>query len=174
MAESIKSIFKPTNPHKYQGDPNNIICRSTWERHFCRWCDTNPNILRWASEEFSIPYVSPVDGKVHRYFPDALIEYKNKSGQVKKSLIEIKPERQTRAPERRPKVTKSYIFECKTWEVNQAKWKAAQEFALDNGIEFKILTENELGIKQYGSKGTNSRPRRVSNRPKKQGRSSRR
>jgi hypothetical protein len=174
MAESHKSLFKPTHPEKYQGDSSNIICRSTWERKFCIWCDTNPKILKWASEEFSIPYVSPVDGKVHRYFPDALIEYINTQGQVKKALIEIKPKKQTRPPERRPRVTKSYIYECKTWEVNQAKWKAAGEFALDNGIEFKILTENELGIKQYGREGTNTRSRRVSNRPKKQGRSSRR
>ena len=71
MGESIKSKFKPSFPQKYQGDPNNIICRSSWERRFCNYCDTNPNILRWASEEFSIPYVSPVDNRVHRYYPDS-------------------------------------------------------------------------------------------------------
>ena len=152
MAESIKSIFKPQYPEKYQGNPNNIICRSSWERKFCQWCDTNPNILKWASEEFSIPYVSPVDGKVHRYFPDALIEYKDATGKVKKAIIEIKPLKQTKPPAPRSRVTKSYLYECKTYAVNEAKWKAASEFAKDNSVEFRIITENELGIKQYGSR----------------------
>ena len=166
MAESHKSIFKPTHPQKYQGDPSNIICRSSWERKFCLWCDTNPNILKWASEEFSIPYVSPLDGRVHRYFPDALIEYKDSTGKVKKALIEIKPERQTKPPVKKDRVTKSFIYETKTYLVNEAKWKAASEFCKDNGIEFKIITENELGIKQYG-RGTKSRTRGLSNRSKK-------
>lgn len=152
MGESIKSKFKPSFPQKYQGDPNNIICRSSWERRFCNYCDTNPNILRWASEEFSIPYVSPVDNRVHRYFPDFLIEVKESSGKIKKYIVEVKPEKQTLPPKQGKRVTKSYIYEAKTYAVNQAKWKAASEFCLDNGVEFKIITEKELGIKQWRSK----------------------
>ena len=76
MAESNKSKYKPSFPKKYKGNPNNIICRSTWERRFCRWCDLNENILEWGSEEFFIPYISPVDHRVHRYFPDFIIKVK--------------------------------------------------------------------------------------------------
>lgn len=116
----------------------------------CQWCDTQPNVLKWASEEFSIPYVSPKDGKVHRYYPDFLIEYRDTGGKIKKQIIEVKPKRQTKPPERKSRVTKSYLYEAATYEINMAKWKAAVEFAKDNGIEFKIITEDELGIKQYG------------------------
>ncbi len=148
MGESIKSIYKPSYPQKYMGDPNNIICRSSWERHFCHWCDHTPDIVKWASEEFSIPYVSPKDGRVHRYYPDALIQKKD----GKKYLVEIKPARQTQPPVKKSRVIKTYINECLTYEINKAKWAAAREFALDNGVEFLILTENELGIKQYGTR----------------------
>ena len=141
------------------GDPNNIICRSSWERKFCRYCDTQPNVLKWASEEFSIPYVSPKDGKVHRYYPDFLIEFRDVSGKVKKQIIEVKPKRQTKPPERKSRVTKSYLYEAATYEINMAKWKAAIEFAKDNGIEFRIITEDELGIKQYG-RGTGTVPKK--------------
>ena len=95
MGESIKSIYKPSNPEKYQGNANNIICRSSWERRFCNWCDNNPNILKWASEEFSIPYVSPIDNRIHRYYPDYLIEVKEVSGKIKKYVVEVKPKKQT-------------------------------------------------------------------------------
>ena len=148
MGKAIASIYKPTYPEKYIGDANNIICRSSWERHFARWCDHTPDIVKWASEEFSIPYVSPKDSRVHRYYPDALIQKKD----GKKYLVEIKPARQTKPPVKKSRVTKTYINECLTYEINKAKWAAAREFALDNGVEFLILTENELGIKQYGTR----------------------
>jgi hypothetical protein len=144
MAESIKSIFKPQHPEKYQGNPNNIICRSSWERHFCRWCDINENIIRWASEEFSIPYISPVDGRPHRYYPDFLIEVKEANGKIKKYVIEVKPKKQTLPPVKKERVTKTYLYECQQYAVNQAKWAAAKEFAIDNGVEFKVMTEDDL------------------------------
>jgi hypothetical protein len=144
MAESIKSIYKPSHPEKYQGNPNNIVCRSSWERRFCQYCDTNPNILRWASEEFSIPYVSPVDNRVHRYYPDYLIEVRETGGAVKKYVVEVKPKKQTQEPKKPARTTKTYINEVRTYAVNQAKWKAATEFCLDNGVEFKIITEDDL------------------------------
>ena len=147
MAESNKSKYKPSFPKKYKGNPNNIICRSTWERRFCRWCDLNENILEWGSEEFFIPYISPVDHRVHRYFPDFLIKVKESTGKIKTYVVEVKPEKQTAPPKKKSRVTKSYIYECKTYAVNQAKWKAAQEYCADRRIEFKIITERELGIK---------------------------
>ena len=144
MGQSIKSIYKPSHPEKYLGNSNNIICRSSWERQFCRYCDVNPNIVKWASEEFSIPYISPVDGRPHRYYPDFLIEVKEKSGKLKKYVIEIKPKKQTLPPVKKKRVTKGFILETTTYAVNQAKWKAAINFCKDNLIEFKIITEDEL------------------------------
>jgi hypothetical protein len=144
MSESIKSRYKPEYPQKYKGNPNNIICRSSWERKFCRWCDLNENIISWGSEEFCIPYVSPVDNRVHRYFPDFIIKVKEQSGEIKTYIIEVKPAKQTVPPKQKSKITKSYLYEAKTYAVNQAKWKAASEFCKDRLIEFKIITENEL------------------------------
>tara|TARA_R100000329_G_C7426024_1_gene149766 strand:+ start:14 stop:466 length:453 start_codon:yes stop_codon:yes gene_type:complete len=146
MGESKKSFFRPTDPKKYMGNPNRIICRSTWENEFCHYCDTNDNILEWASEEFSIPYLSPVDNRVHKYFPDFLIRVKEHTGKTKTYVIEVKPKKQTRPPKKRKKVTKSYLYECQTYAVNTAKWKMAKEFCDDRKWEFKIITEKELGI----------------------------
>lgn len=144
MNESIKSRYKPSHPQKYKGNPNNIICRSSWERKFCVWCDSNESILEWASEEFCIPYVSPFDKKVHRYYPDFIIKVKESSGQIKNYVVEIKPKKQTVPPIRKSKVTKSFIYEAKTYEINKAKWRAAEEWCEDRKLKFKIITENEL------------------------------
>jgi hypothetical protein len=147
MAESLKSKYKPSNPEKYKGNYNNIICRSSWERKFCRWCDLNENVISWGSEEFFIPYVSPIDNKVHRYYPDFIIQVKESNGKNKTYLIEVKPKKQTLPPVKKSKVTKNFIYETKTYAVNQAKWKAAKEWCDDRLIEFKIITEDELGIR---------------------------
>ena len=147
MAESIKSRYKPLNPQKYNGNPNNIICRSSWERKFCQWADQNKNIIQWASEEINIPYISPKDNRVHKYYPDFLIKVKESSNRIKTYVVEVKPKKQTLPPKKRKRITKSYIYECQTYAVNQAKWRAASEFCKDNRIEFKIITEDELGIK---------------------------
>jgi len=148
MAGTIKSRYKPEYPRKYKGDPNNIICRSSWERKFCRWCDLNENILEWGSEEFCIPYRSPVDRRVHRYFPDFIIKVREQTGDIKRYVIEVKPKKQTRPPvQTTKKRTKTYINEVKTYAVNEAKWKAADEWCKDRLLEFKIITEDQLGIK---------------------------
>ena len=147
MAESIKSREKPLNPKKYQGNPNNIICRSSWERKFCQWADKKESVISWASEEINIPYVSPKDNRVHKYYPDFLIKVKESSNSIKTYVVEVKPKKQTLPPKKRKIITKSYIYECQTYAVNQAKWRAASEICKDNRIEFKIITEDELGIK---------------------------
>ena len=144
---SYKGYYKPSYPNKYKGDPNNIVYRSLWERKFMVYCDTNENILEWHSEECCILYRSPVDNRYHRYFPDFYIKYKDVNGKIKKSLIEIKPFRQTQEPKVQKRKTKGYIYEVVEYAKNQAKWKAAEEWCLDHGYEFKVLTENELGIK---------------------------
>jgi hypothetical protein len=144
MAESIKSLYKPSYPQKYKGDPNNIICRSSWERRFSYWCDHNPSIISWASEEFCIPYYNPVKQKICKYFPDYLIKVKESTGQIKTYVIEVKPKKQTVPPQKKSRITKSYLYEAQTYAVNQSKWKAAEEFCKDRMLEFKIITEQEL------------------------------
>ena len=147
MGESIKSKYTPVYPSKYQGNTMHIICRSSWERKFCQWCDMNNSIISWASEEFSIPYVSPKDNRVHKYYPDYLIKVKEKNDMIKTYVVEVKPYKQTRPPKTPKRKTKSYLTECLTYAVNQAKWKAAKEFCEDHRIEFKVVTEKELGIR---------------------------
>jgi TnsA endonuclease N terminal len=143
---AYRGIYKPKNPQKYVGDANNIVYRSSWECRVMTWLDNNSDILSWASEELIISYVSPVDGRTHRYFPDFVIKVRTKDGKTKTMVIEVKPERQTIAPEKKKRVTKQYINEVVTYGINTAKWKAAEEFCLDRGWEFKIITEKHLGI----------------------------
>ena len=147
MGQPIKSKYHPQYPEKYVGDSKNIICRSSWERKFCRWCDLNEYILKWGSEEFCIPYMSPVDRRIHRYFPDFIIQVKERTGNIKKYVIEVKPFKQTQPPQKGKKSKKTLITETKTYAVNQAKWKAAEEWCKDRLLEFKVVTEHELGIK---------------------------
>jgi hypothetical protein len=144
---SYKGKYQPKNPQKYKGDPTNIIYRSLWERKFLVYCDSNENILEYSSEELALPYRSPIDNKIHRYFPDFYIKVKESTGQIKKYLIEIKPKKQTIEPIPQKRKTKGYIYEVYEYAKNQAKWKAAQEFCEDRQWEFKVLTEDELGIK---------------------------
>ena len=146
MAESKKSLYNPSNPRKYKGNVNNIICRSSWEERFCNYCDLNENIIEWGSEEFFIPYRAP-DGKARRYYPDFIMKVKENTGKIKTYVIEVKPFKQTKPPKKRKNVTKSYMYECKTYAVNQAKWVAANEWCKDHGVEFKIITERELGLR---------------------------
>ena len=144
---SYKGKYQPTNPKKYKGDPTNIVYRSLWERTFMKYCDTNENILEWFSEEIAVPYRSPIDNKIHRYFPDFYIKVKESNGSIKKYIIEIKPKKQTLEPIPQKRRTKGYIYEVYEYAKNQAKWKAAEEWCLDRGYEFKVLTESDLGIK---------------------------
>ena len=139
--------FHPKNPEKYKGNSQNIIYRSSWELKFMKWCDLNENIIEYGSEEFFIPYLSPVDNRVHRYFPDFIIKVKEQTGNIKTYVIEVKPKRQTQPPKQKSRITKGYLYEAKTYAVNQAKWKAANEWCKDRLLEFKIITEDELGIK---------------------------
>lgn len=138
--------FRPKNPQKYAGDPTNIIFRSSWELRFMIWADEKPSVIKWRSEETIIPYRSPIDNKIHRYFVDFQVQVRDKNGNLQTYLIEIKPEKQTKPPETQKKVTKKYLEEVVTWGTNEAKWKAATEYAKDRGWNFLILTEKHLGI----------------------------
>ena len=144
---SYKGKYQPSYPKKYKGNSSNIIYRSLWERKFMVYCDLNENILEWGSEEIALPYRSPIDNKIHRYYPDFYIKVRENNGRIKKYIIEIKPKKQCVEPKVQKKKTKSYIYEVYEFARNQAKWKAAREFCADRMWEFKVLTEDELGIK---------------------------
>lgn len=139
-----QGFFKPKNPAKYKGDATQIVYRSGWELRLMSYFDMHEDVLWWSSEEKIIPYRSPVDNKIHRYFPDFLINIKNKEGKTETVMIEVKPKSQTKEPKRPSKVTKKYINEVFTYGVNQNKWKAAEEFCADRGWRFMIMTEEEI------------------------------
>ena len=111
------------------------------------YLDKHDDVLLWESEEMFIPYRSPVDNRIHRYFPDFIVKKREKDGSIKTVMIEVKPESQTRPPKKPAKMTKRYINEVYTWGVNEAKWKAANEYCLDRGWSFHVFTEKQLGIK---------------------------
>jgi hypothetical protein len=139
-----QGYFKPLNPQKYRGDPSNIVYRSGWELRLMSHFDTHQNVIWWSSEEKIIPYRSPIDGRIHRYFPDFLINTKNRDGISETIMIEVKPASQVSEPRRQEKVTKKYLNEVYTWGINQAKWKAAEEYCKDRGWRFLTLTEKEI------------------------------
>lgn len=145
--ETYKGRFVPKNPKKYNGDPTNIIFRSLWERKVMKWLDENSNILEWQSEEIAIPYISPVDNRYHRYFPDFLVKARMPDGSTKTLMLEVKPAAQTKEPKKPKKQTKRYITEVMTWGVNTRKWEAAKEYCADRGWDFRLITEKELGLK---------------------------
>ena len=145
---AYKGRYTPQNPQKYRGNPSKIIYRSLWERKFMKYCDQSSSIVEWGSEEVIIPYISPLDGRMHRYFPDFYIKVKQHDNKMKRYIIEVKQKKQCSPPDPKPsRKTKRWISEVKTWGVNEAKWKSANSWCLDKGMEFKILTEDDLGIR---------------------------
>ena len=142
MKKSYKGIYKPTYPKKYIGNPHQIVYRSLLERRFMVYCDTSDSVSKWSSEELSIVYRNPIDRRIHRYFPDFIIQMSTN----KKYMIEIKPSRQTKPPKTPKKKTKAFLRESFEYIKNQAKWGAAKHYCEDNNIEFKIITEKDLGV----------------------------
>jgi hypothetical protein len=138
--------FLPSNPQKYNGDHTNIDYRSSWECKLMSYLDKESSVISWSSEELAIPYISPVDGRYHRYFVDFIVQVRTSDGKLKTIMIEVKPKKQTMEPQKRKRITKQYIQEVTTWGVNQAKWKAANEYCMDRGWEFKIMTEEHLKV----------------------------
>lgn len=147
MRHYKQGYFKPNNPQKYRGDPTNITYRSGWEKLVMISLDNNPAILEWSSEEIVIPYISPLDGKPHRYFPDFYAKAKTKDGGIQHQILEIKPKKETLEPKKKKKITEAYVYEVTTWGKNQAKWAAAEEYCRKKGWTFRILTEEHLGLK---------------------------
>jgi hypothetical protein len=143
---SYKGKYKIKNQDKYIGDAKDVVYRSLWERQAFKWCENNPKIRGWNSEEIVIPYISDVDRRLHRYFVDLLIVMENDEV----FLVEIKPKKQTIKPKAPKRRTKKHIKELTTYVVNTNKWKAADKFAEKKGWKFQIWTEEtlkNLGIK---------------------------
>lgn len=139
--------YHPLHPEKYLGNSTNIVFRSSWEYSLAKWLDTNPSVKKWGSEEAIVKYISPIDGKEHRYYIDFYAEILNKYGIIDKYLIEVKPFSQTKPPKvkkRRGVITEAYKTELSTYYINLSKWKAASEVAARNGMKFIVLTEKEL------------------------------
>ena len=144
---AYKGKFSPKNPKKYKGDPTNVIYRSLWELRVMKYLDENPAVIEWGSEELIIPYVCPTDNRIHRYYPDFIVKAKKADGTTQTMILEVKPKKETMEPKVSKKKTKRYITEVMTWGKNQAKWKAATEYCADRGWQFKLITEDHLGIK---------------------------
>jgi hypothetical protein len=142
-------LFKPINPDKYIGDFHNIICRSSWEQRFCTYCDRNENILKWSSEPLSIDYWNPLDKKQHKYYVDFYIKTLREDGSTQEWIIEVKPEAQTKKPlyegkNMTLKKLEKYNYDMKIWITNQAKFKAARDWADQRGFRFGVVDENFL------------------------------
>ena len=142
--KSYKGLYRPTNPKKYVGNTKQIVYRSNLERKFMLYCDRNDSVVQWASEEISIPYLSPLDNKVHRYYPDFYMKVRQNNGTYKKFLIEIKPKAQTRKPKKPLRITKTYRNALLTYERNRRKWSTAYAWCHKRNMKFLILTEDTL------------------------------
>ena len=130
--------YNVKNKKKYKGDPTQIVYRSMWEKYCFMWCDQNPKVKNWSSEEVVVPYYYDIDKRYHRYFVDLKIVMEDKT-----LLVEIKPEKETKPPVSNKK-TKRYLSESLTYVKNMNKWKAASDYCKDRGWEFQIWTEQTL------------------------------
>ena len=142
---AYKGKYTVKNKSKYVGDSTKVTYRSMWERQAMKWCESNPRIVKWNSEEVVVPYKCKTDNKLHRYFVDMLIEMTN--GEI--ILVEIKPKKQT-VPPKAARKTKKHLNEVTTYIKNTSKWNAAQQYAKHKGWKFQIWTEDtlrNLGIK---------------------------
>ena len=125
---------------------------SSWELKLFRFCDLNPDVIEWGSENIIIPYLNPIDNRMHNYIVDAYVKLKTKQG-VKKFLVEVKPYKQTSKPPLRNtktnKIPKSLVYEQLNYIKNTAKWEAAKKWCEKHNMEFTLLTEHQLNIRKY-------------------------
>lgn len=135
---AIGGQFYPKNPKKYAGNPTNIMFRSTWELRVMQMFDVNPTILKWASEEVKIPYISPLDNLVHHYYPDFIIVYQDRNGKIQKEILEVKPLSESLQHKAKSDQDKIRLL------VNDAKWKFASQWAHARGMNFRVITEKSI------------------------------
>lgn len=110
-----------------------IIYRSSYEKKFITWLESNKSVKYWGSECLKIPYLY-IDGKMHNYYPDYFIEMVDGSCIV----VEIKPHNQTIKP------INENCWVYKEYTKNMCKWRATKEFCDAKGYQFKILTEKSI------------------------------
>lgn len=138
MAKWAQGIFTPKHPEKYVGK-HKPKYRSGWEMTFMMFCDSNKNVLYWASEAIRIPYRNPFTGKPSSYVPDFFVVYENRFGKQVAEVVEIKPKKQS--------LIESKVANAKDRAVvalNHAKWQAAMAYCKANGYTFRVLTEEDL------------------------------
>jgi len=146
MSKYSQGEFIPKNPQKIVGNAT-VQYRSSWELRVMMLLDQHPYVINWASESIAIPYKSPLDGRMHQYIPDFLVVYKDKNGAQRAELIEVKPAKEALAENARSKRDKAALL------VNTAKWAAAMTWCKKNGINFRLLTEDQIFV----TKGTQRR-----------------
>lgn len=158
--KSKKGLYKPQNPEKYIGDPNDIMYMSSWELKFMIYCDNRSEILKWGSECFHIPYVmerkDPKTGVIkktnHKYYPDFYLEVvdPNSDEGYKKIVVEVKPSSETVQPtppkKFSTKAMKNFEYSIKAFEKNMYKWAKAKDFCEARGMDFMLITEKHLGL----------------------------
>jgi len=138
MTKYATGIFTPKFPQKYVGK-HKPKYRSGWELTFMTFCDTHKNVTHWASESMSIPYRSPLDGKIHMYIPDFFVVYQNKFGKAIAEVVEIKPKKQSLIESRTASARDRAVV-----AVNHSKWQAATAYCKMQGFAFRVITEDDL------------------------------
>jgi hypothetical protein len=144
MSKFAQGVYKVTNPLKYVGKREPRY-RSGWELAFMRFCDTNDNILQWASESIVIPYRHPLTGKMTNYVPDFLITYRTRDNRMCAEVIEIKPKKQSVIESKASARDRAVVA------VNYSKWDAATKWCRRQGLQFRVITEDDI-FRQGGSK----------------------
>lgn len=139
-----EKYLHPIDEYMQSTFKDKVMYKSSLELKFLKYCDLNKYIVRFSVEPFPIEYIKPTDGQPHRYYIDFVLEFANGN----KFLVEIKPYSQTKHPKlptiKTYKSLLNYKNECMTYLINQAKWKAAKEFAAKNGFIFTIITDLDL------------------------------
>ena len=103
------------------------------------FCDSNNNVLYWASEAISVPYRNPFTGQPKNYIPDFFVVYQNKHGKNIAEIVEIKPKKQS--------IIESKVANAKdrmVVAINHAKWQAAMAYCKHHGYTFRVITEDDL------------------------------
>lgn len=141
---AYRGKYRVKNVVKYKGDPTKVTYRSGLERKVMNYFDLHRDVIEWNSEEVIVPYRSPIDNRMHRYFVDFYVKMKDAEGNVSVMLVEVKPLAQCREPVKKSRVTRRYLTEVRTWGVNKAKWSAAKAYAESRGWRFVIMTDKEI------------------------------
>lgn len=138
MGKWAQGIYTPKNPQKYIGN-HKPKYRSGWELTFMTFCDSNDNIIYWASESMRIPYKHPLTGKPTIYVPDFFVVYQNRFGKQVAEVVEIKPKKQS--------IIESKVASAKdrmVVAINHAKWTAAMAYCKSQGLTFRVITEDDI------------------------------